>query len=355
MKEHIRGLDSVRAFAVLLVVVSHYGIGYGWIKGGLGVQVFFVLSGFLITTLLLKEQERTGRIDIGGFYRRRAARILPAFFAYAAAVVLYSMLRGRDVPWADVAAASFYVMNYFEGITAQDSTLLSHCWSLSVEEQFYLAWPFAFVYFFRRRALGWFLVCSIVAVWVIRIVQHSVLGLSDAYLYRAFEARADHLLVGCLLAVVAQDERVWKIAERCARTIVIPIALVALLFALSYLDADRDFRYAIAFAAIPLVVAALLPQVIVLASSGGALAAAINWTPLVYVGKISYGIYLFHVLPQSPVKTLTAGWSPYLGLLLELALVIGIASVSYRFWEAPMRTWLTSTRLHAPASTAAAQ
>src|SRR2546429_4323389 len=126
-QSRIPGLDAIRALAVMLVIVYHFG--FDNFNGAFGVQLFFVLSGFLITWLLLAENERAGRISLSGFYRRRAARILPAFYGYVLLGIMYGYLRAETTPWGAVIASSLYVMNYYHGITHLSDSYLSHCWS----------------------------------------------------------------------------------------------------------------------------------------------------------------------------------------------------------------------------------
>ncbi|MGA9145956.1 MAG: acyltransferase, partial [Candidatus Nanopelagicales bacterium] len=157
---YLPSLDGIRAIAVLAVMVFHSALP--WLPGGfLGVDVFFVLSGFLITTLLLQEVERTGRIHFGAFYLRRARRLLPALavvlVASAALVVLFApdaAARLRE----DIVASSFYVTNWWNILSDQSyfeamgrPPMLQHLWSLGLEEQFYLIWPAVLLFVFRRK------------------------------------------------------------------------------------------------------------------------------------------------------------------------------------------------------------
>ena len=180
------GLDGLRAISVIAVICYH--AGFGWMHGGFfGVEVFFVVSGFLITSLLIEERERSGRIALRQFWYRRARRLLPALGAVLVTVATWTAVFGsdeqlsqmrRDLPWS-----MFYVANWGQVLgdvpyfAAGDPPLLRHLWSLAVEEQWYLIWPFAFVLLTRRRltptqCAGW-LVGLAVAIMTFTFWLHS--------------------------------------------------------------------------------------------------------------------------------------------------------------------------------------
>ncbi|HMB27009.1 MAG TPA: acyltransferase, partial [Blastocatellia bacterium] len=133
---HIPALDGIRAIAVFLVIFYHFG--FAWAPGGLGVTMFFVLSGFLITWLLLKENGKYGDVSLKGFYLRRVLRIFPAFYVYWTALVFLLLLKGKDVLWPHAISSFFYVSDYYNAILGDPNNGFSHTWSLAIEEQFYL-------------------------------------------------------------------------------------------------------------------------------------------------------------------------------------------------------------------------
>jgi len=138
-QSHLPSLDGLRAIAALLVVFMHAGLS--WCPGGLGVLAFFVLSGFLITWLLLKEEERFGRISMKLFYIRRSLRIFPAFYVYWLLLIGSLLFFQKRILWGQALSSFFYVNNYYQAILGDPNTGFSHTWSLGIEEQFYLLWP----------------------------------------------------------------------------------------------------------------------------------------------------------------------------------------------------------------------
>ena len=204
----IPGLDGLRAVSILLVMYSHVIQTYHWSKdvpfmwrltpGATGVSVFFVISGYLITTLLLREQAQHGRIGLRGFYMRRFFRIVPAYLAYVAAVALLGHWGWVKVTGADFAKALLYVTNY-----TQVNWVFIHTWSLSVEEQFYLLLPLLML-FCNRLTLTRVLV-SALAVSVVARLGNQVYGVWPFNAEYAFEGRVDQLAFGCLCALVQQQ------------------------------------------------------------------------------------------------------------------------------------------------------
>ncbi|HEV7535564.1 MAG TPA: acyltransferase, partial [Acidimicrobiia bacterium] len=177
---HVRPLDGLRAVAVLLVLGYHAGVP-GFVGGRAGVDMFFVLSGFLITSLLLDEHRLTGGIRLGAFYARRALRLYPALLVAVTGALTLAFLK---MPVFHASAASlrdtlhgipftlFYTMNVARATGWTNGGLLGHAWSLAIEEQFYLVWPVAVILLFRRRAdrarIGWIALACAVASAALR-------------------------------------------------------------------------------------------------------------------------------------------------------------------------------------------
>ena len=216
----IPSLDGLRAISISMVLVGHalfsyhgeYRAEWSYLgNGDLGVSIFFVISGFLITELLLREFEKNGDISLRHFYLRRALRILPPFYAFLLAVLIVWHLGWIASDWRSWSSSLFFIRDYM--LSGDWHT--GHSWSLSIEEQFYLLWPAALVFLGRRRGLGLAL-ALIAASPVVRVISHKFWnhGNLDAYM---FHMRMDGLMMGCTLAIVQSEvwfARAWKRIER---------------------------------------------------------------------------------------------------------------------------------------------
>lgn len=328
-------LDGVRALAITAVLLVHLHEPV-FSLGGFGVDVFFVLSGFLITLLLLEEHTGTGRIHFARFYGRRALRLFPALYTALAVVVLYALLLagdGRGQLLTDVGFGAVYLKNWQGalGFGGERSGPLVHLWSLALEEQFYLVWPPVLALGLRARRHGLLLALCGLAVVLgtsIRLV-HGVDAPGLAY------QRADALLLGCGAALVLQRARDH---ERSTVGSGWGPAAVAALVALTVLLLPvRDALGSWTDRLVPTVVALLSVVVVVgvVLAPAGAAARVLSWQPLVALGRISYGLYIWHL----PVFKL---WPPRLlpssTVLADIVLVtisVGIAVVSYVAIERP--------------------
>ncbi len=197
----IPSLDGLRAVSITLVIVFHlWGMEMGGAfagVGNLGVRIFFVISGFLITGLLFKELDATGHISLKRFYIRRALRIFPAFYVFWLAIYFASASGFITVRPRDLTEAATYTINYFAG--QGQSVYVKHIWSLSVEEQFYLLWPILLCYFGKRRGLS-IAGCFMLIAPLIRIYYWFFVPGFHELMDRRFETVADAIAAGCLLA-----------------------------------------------------------------------------------------------------------------------------------------------------------
>ena len=287
---HLPALDGIRAVAVFLVIFYHAGIPL--VPGGLGVLLFFVLSGFLITWLMLAEVERNGAVSLPRFYARRSLRIFPAFYAYAVFVIGYMLLRGKAIIWPQAIASLLYVNNYWQGIHGDPNTGFSHTWSLAVEEQFYLLWPAAFVLFSRNLTrLARSLCLIIVTIWIYRLLLSP--HVNQGYIYEAFDTRADSLLSGCLLAIVLRH-RLWTgLFRALCSTPLAAVVTLLLLGASVYAEqtGGADFRNRFGFAIDSVLATVLLVQAIAFRNTP--LFGWLEWRWVRYLGGISYSLYLW--------------------------------------------------------------
>ena len=332
---HMGKLDALRGFSALLVVYYHFGLP---VPAGFGVMTFFVLSGFLITWLLLKEERRSGTVSLRDFYARRALRIFPAFYCYWFLVTGARLLFGKTIPWGQAWSSFFYVSNYYQGLNGYPSSAYSHTWSLAVEEQFYLLFPPVFLVLGRRPELRTACVAAgIVLVWILRLIAGVGFGVPESYLYTAFEMRADHLLIGCLVAMVLYTGRAIPLWRRLADHPVHILLFLALLTTSNALGRrlGTDYRDTVGNIVDPICIALLIPTLL---SAGDH--PSVRWLDhrfLRWLGSISYPIYLYQQVVIWPVANfLRRGSAPEFVVAVVVSLsVIAAAAASYRFVEQP--------------------
>lgn len=314
----IPSLYGLRGIAAMAVVLGHLGIAV--FDATDAVICFFVLSGFLITHLLLREHDKTWNISLPNFYLRRALRIFPAFYGYAACYVLGRLIIRLPIDWAAVISCLTYTSNYYFAFSGHPLATMLHTWSLAVEEQFYLLWPFVVWRLGANRSLmikG--LAGTVVAVWIYRWVA-TLAGFNGTYVFGAFETRADALAIGCLLAVANREHRLprWLIEKKW-------LALVALVAvsASSAFDLNGP-RYA--WSIVALGFAVVLVQSIAHARTRWY--SFLNSRPLHALGVISYSLYLYHPFAIRLPGALH-------NLPTEIVFSIGLATASYWIVEKP--------------------
>ncbi len=318
-----------------MVLVAHSGIIHAVVAGMVGVTLFFVLSGFLITYLLLEESERTGRIDLPSFYGRRVLRLLPALSVYLVGIALITWTVGIAVPvWDMTWPPALYVANYVQ-IFDHDIFFHRHTWSLAVEEHFYLVWPLLVLLGATRKLKALAVAVGILGAW--RLVA----GLVDPmWAYHSTDTNAYALGLGCLVAVAYHGGWRPPVPKRTAEA-----GIVALVFMSLMPFHDLDHLYTIGVWLPPL--AALAAAVCIL----GALErepAFLRGKALGWLGLVSYSLYLWHApLLQLPQLAATPGLR-----LLAVGLALGIAGVSWRFIEGPIMRSKLRRRLttHHPVS-----
>jgi peptidoglycan/LPS O-acetylase OafA/YrhL len=348
-------LDGVRALAVFAVVTYHLGTTGGdphVLRGGfLGVDVFFVLSGYLITSLLIVERRRTGRISILRFYQRRARRLLPALFALllvVGAIGSFWLTQQAAKLRGELVAALTYVTNWW--LIAEKSSYfgggdrpspLTHLWSLAVEEQFYLVWPLVLILLARvrvsRRAVLTVLVLAITASAVAAALLYDPWA-DPSRVYYGTDTRALAPLTGALLAFSVRPWWHRPDLGRWSRRGLDSIGVCALmlLVVVAVLLGDNDpLLYRGGFAVIALLAAAL---VAVAGHPATRLGRVLGSQPLRWLGERSYAIYLWHwpicVLTRPGVDIPITGWA---NAAVRVATVVALAELSYRFVERPFR------------------
>lgn len=320
----IPSLNGIRALAVSLVFFSHGGQGQ-LVPGGLGVTIFFVLSGFLITTLLRREYAAGGALDLRAFYLRRVLRLMPPLFIVAgiAGLLASAALIDGEFSARGLVSVLFYFGNYhviatdFGGVPAG----LGVIWSLAVEEHYYLLYPPLMLVLLRggnARLSAAILAALCIAVLGWRCWLY-LNGASEAHLTMATDTRADAILVGCVLAFLWSPDA--AVTRRPVRDLGIAVACIGLLLG-TLLYRDEAFRLTGRYTLQCLAIAPLILLAITYAAAGPV--RWLNSRPLVYLGTISYTVYLSHqvvlyaVLRHVP----TLGWPATLALTALITLVI---------------------------------
>jgi peptidoglycan/LPS O-acetylase OafA/YrhL len=354
---HISALDGARGLAVTGVLLFHGGHLVG---GYLGVDFFFTLSGFLITSLLLAESNRTGSVGLGGFWARRARRLLPALAVLMVGVAVYSIASAKPSELAQIRGDAFatlgYVANWREVFAHQSyfalfnaPSPLNHTWSLAIEEQFYVIWPLLFVALLARfkRAAPKAVLATSLALATVSSVLMIVLydPASNNRVYFGTDTRSAAILLGAALA--AWLTIYGPARERNTRLALEAVGLIgAAVLALAWtrLDGQSSTLYHGGFllcglAATAIIAAAVHPD-------RGPIARVLSLTPLCALGLISYGVYLYHwpidvFLDEQ--RTGIRGWPLF---LVQTSVTLAVAFASYRIVEQPIRHGkLTSTQL----------
>jgi peptidoglycan/LPS O-acetylase OafA/YrhL len=358
---HLPALDGLRALAVLAVVGYHLDLW--WARGGyLGVDLFFVLSGFLITSLLLEEHAAVGSIRLGAFWARRARRLLPALFAMVTAVMVFVVLDGRygnsDLIAAidlsqlrDQALATLgYVANwqliasqhsYFAQFSAPSP--LQHTWSLAIEEQFYLVWPLVTLVLLARsatarRSVGAAVTATLAVASTVLMAVLFVPGADPSRIYYGTDTRLADLAVGATLAwLTARNpeppEWVAKVLRGAA-----PLALCGLVALMVTAGTAQGIPSSFMFEGGFLLASVLCAVVIAdVRRDDGVLAVVFAWRPLMAIGVVSYGIYLWHWPVIVFTTPASAGVSGSALVVVRLALIAALVVASYLLIEQPVR------------------
>lgn len=305
-------LDGLRALAIVPVVWHHVGGHRGglWAQGPMGVELFFAISGFLITSLLLRERMTTGRISLKGFYVRRSLRIFPLYYAVLClyAISVFLVERHSDAGeqfFRDLLPYATYTSNWFVEIGPR--VIFYFAWSLACEEQFYLLWPS---------------IVRLTGPWGAALAMIGILGALQFTPTAVWLAQP--ICLGCLAALLVHSRRGFSLAYRilgwrwCA-----PIALVAVLACIA------------GDAPLLLVGGAMTALVLACALRPDHGLTILTWRPIRYVGEVSYGIYLFHMLCVNAIRRVL----PLPDALLfpaALALTILVAGLSHAWFERPI-------------------
>lgn len=325
-------LDGLRCISVLAVIWHHTGSHSEDIvlssRGFLGVDLFFAISGFLITTLLLRERDKIGDISLRSFYTRRTLRIFPLYYAvisiYVVSVVLFLDAEdpARKEFFINLPSFLTYTSNWF--VENDGRVIFYFAWTLATEEQFYLVWPMV-----EKFLKGWRAVWLIVAYLILyAVVDHAVFvgQLSENLWVTILLSVSPALFGGVILAHLLHDRRSYALLESIlGAQWSAPVILLSLLFVIEF---SRN-------TAVVWTLMVLLVGAVVVKEANG-LQWILKWRPVAYIGTISYGMYLFHMLSYNalgkvlPVLGLDFSW---IWFPATVALVTIVAGISFRYYE----------------------
>lgn len=336
-------LDGVRGISILAVMWVHGGLFWIGRGGFLGVDIFFVLSGFLITALLIQEWEQNHSISFRGFYIRRGLRLLPPLVVLIAVCLavaaVYPEPEGFAAKSKSILIALFYLANVLPVYHA-----LFHTWSLGIEEQYYLLWPFLLFALLRlkldRRTVVLVLVAGVAIVAFHRAsLWHG--GANPVRLYTGLDTRADSLLVGAIIGALIS----WNMVPRkpwllSALKVITVVSLCGLAFLMIVLPSISPFLYYGGYTLVALMVAGIITNLFFAPFAFVVAALEMPW--LRWFGRLSYGLYLWHfpvyraydfLVPPLSVRSYTV--SIFVPFIIKFALAVAVATLSFYFIEKP--------------------
>lgn len=336
MLKHYPALDGLRGVAVLIVLVAHLTPFY--VSGAFGVDVFFVLSGFLITSILASELKQNGDVKIKDFYIKRFLRLLPALWITVCGLLSFLWVSGHleAVHIREAVYAVTYTSNWVSAFNLDELPYLGHTWSLSIEEQFYIVWPLILVVMFKILAvdarkqtfirMGIIMLCLAVGCAIYR----NLFDFSVMRVYRGLDTHFDGLMIGASLGcfhLVGGTQRLAQFGKFLA-----PVALAIILIMPMRYGWGDPFTVKFGYLIIALAAAILIMHLTI--SDSDWLSRLLSLAPLRYCGKISYGLYLYHwpinrAFAQDFLQ-MEAGW---VRLIVVLALSFIISDLSYRLIE----------------------
>ena len=353
---YLPSIDSLRALAVLAVIIYHIDVNY--LPGGfLGVDLFFVLSGYLISSLIIKEYKKTGTLNLYNFYMRRARRLLPAVYFMITVCLLFMVLFNGvllrkshlDAVFGYIYSSNwwyiFHKLDYFDSFGAQSP--FKHLWSLAIEEQFYMFFPLIFLIFNRRKkeegqssSLNKNFIYIVLGLILISLVTHILLfDINNINrIYFGTDTRAFSLLVGVVGALVYPMDKLsspTNAKESVLYSVVSLTSISTLIAIMFYASEYNTWLYRGGF----LLVAVL--GLIIIISSGKQhtfISKALSFRPIVFIGKMSYSLYLWHfpiIVLTTPVSEI--GNPNLFYVTLRIILTVIAATLSYLFVETPIR------------------
>jgi peptidoglycan/LPS O-acetylase OafA/YrhL len=330
-------LDGLRGLAI--IVVMAFNGHFLWMEGGfVGVDIFFVLSGFLITSLLVQSHRRTSGLNLKNFYLRRALRLLPALFLLMLFCIGYAVFfQPADKSTTTLRGVfyTFFYINNWVQISDPGLGALSHAWSLSVEEQFYIAWPLFLLILLKVKNKAWIFAILFALICVSFAINAVLWSAKASYLrlYFGSDTRAYELLIGCVTALLLS----WGIVGRRRNLKWVfhigSLISIAWIFLMVFVARHTTgFVYNGGFALVCIGTAILIMDLLLFPSGFSKL---FEFRPLVWIGKISYGLYLWHYPIFEASKLLKDRMSPLTYGLIGLVVTFLVAIVSYYLVEQP--------------------
>ena len=347
MTEKIKGFDGIRGVAVIFVVLTHLGVWTSLEKkgqlshsmttlvhGGAGVQAFFILSGFLITLLLIHEHEQYSKISVKNFIVRRTLRIFPLYILFLLIVTCLHIFGKNVTTWQSLYYAYLYIYNFVP--KSVYTAFMGHTWSLAVEEHFYLVWPFLFYYAYPKYKN---IILVLLVVFIMQAIVNQYYFLSGSLAKHYFIARWSFIggypiALGCLMAILFKTDK-YKILKSIMSK---PLFLFAGLMLYSnalYISYNFQNIYDVAINGDIRTVGMLCILMWILTNQNSIFIKILELKPLQYIGKISYGIYMYQglFLSTGPTRIIGQSWPPEQSV--GLALLMITAPLSYHYFEKP--------------------
>lgn len=344
--KHIPALDGLRGIAVLMVMFYHldflFPALHRFVKGGfLGVDVFFVLSGFLITSILIKEYEKDGQINLKNFYLRRFFRLVPAFWVFLICLYFFgSYILPQDEAFAIYNNYNFffafsYLMNWQSAISEGLTGNLNHAWSLAIEEQFYIIWSLVLFKAFaenreRKQIFLWtcLMILGLIAWRIFRVF----IGTNTDILYYSTDTRIDALLIGCIAAMIYSWQLLPKKVYASWQFTLITLTALATALLILFSFSHNDFSlYCGTISVFSMTIAGLILWLITRERS--IFKTLLELRPLRWLGQISYGLYLWHYAFYEFGKKTFA--SVPLQIIVGIGLALIVSTVSFYLIERP--------------------
>lgn len=339
---YVRELDGIRAIAIGIVVCTHYQLMPFKIPGGFGVTLFFFLSGYLITTLFYSEYKSNNNIDIVKFYARRWLRLTPTLvISVLIGVIFYRITRvgvdSRPVPLGTTIAALLYYTNYYDLAWAMEPSRVipfGVCWSLAVEEHFYLLWPLVIrknIHNASRLLVIIVGACITVVLW--RVVAHYILLVSTDYTYMATDARMNSILYGALLRVLFETPWAATVVNICKTRACRAISIVILM--ITFAVRDDGFRETIRYSLQGIALMTLFSAVLI--GQPTTVARTVLASPImVLIGRLSYSIYLFHLIAKTPGEAFFGSSHRVATVVTGLFLTGLLSYIVFKFVDLPI-------------------